>query len=283
MANLINKTSGIKRTTLSMNKRWAVYSSDNFTCRACNKKGYFVYKGVKHGNESNDAPALNIDHVKSLTEGGADIVTNMHTLCAECNSLKGTMGWQEFLSKHYPEHKSILPQVIKETTLLDPMGGRLDPFMAQIEGDWSSMLYRPLPKDDYQAFVCFSIAVRTQAVREDDLFFYGMSRMMCEDFAKTRGLTLNDLEDFMILDNYTVDCRKELKTGMEYESFNHLDTLKKNRSNMQALTFVQEALKEESKAGSNNIMIQQNVYNNIAERHNLAKVVNVVNVAEIIE
>jgi hypothetical protein len=52
---------------------------------------------------------------------------------------------------------------------------------------------------------------------------------------------------------------------------------------MQALTFVQEALKEESKAGSNNIMIQQNVYNNIAERHNLAKVVNVVNVAEIIE
>lgn len=274
MANLINKTSGIKRTTLSMHKRWAVYSNDNFTCRACNKKGYFVYKGVTHGSNEFEAPMLNIDHIQSLTEGGADIVTNMHTLCADCNSLKGTMSWQEFLSKHYPEHKSLLPSLVKETVgIKDALGGRLDPLMAQVEGDWSSLLYRPLPKDNYEAFVCFSIAVRTQVVREDDLFFYGMSRMMCEDFAKNRGLTMKDLEDFMTKDTYTADCRKELKTGMEYESFNHLDTLKKNRSNMQALTFVNEALKEDTGSKGNNIMIQQNVYNNILERHNIKNII----------
>ena len=53
-----------------------VFTRDNFTCQCCGKR---QRKGV----------SLNADHIKPISMGGRNAVSNLQTLCKYCNSKKG--------------------------------------------------------------------------------------------------------------------------------------------------------------------------------------------------
>lgn len=51
--------------------RWEVWNRDNFTCQVCHSRMF-----------------LEIDHIIPVSKGGANIVSNLQTLCANCNGRK---------------------------------------------------------------------------------------------------------------------------------------------------------------------------------------------------
>lgn len=66
------------RKQISSNLRWKIWERDNFTCQIC---------GVRRN--------LTIDHIVPVNAGGTDDPDNLQTLCASCNSKKGTRSPEE--------------------------------------------------------------------------------------------------------------------------------------------------------------------------------------------
>lgn len=63
----------------------AVFIRDNFTCQKCGRREVFT--------DSPWLPKLGIlhcDHIIPLSRGGETEISNLQTLCAECNLTKGT-------------------------------------------------------------------------------------------------------------------------------------------------------------------------------------------------
>ena len=61
-----------KKQHIPSSIRWAVWERDNFTCQ-------------KFGKRNN----LSIDHIKPEVKGGKIKLSNLQTLCVNCNSKKG--------------------------------------------------------------------------------------------------------------------------------------------------------------------------------------------------
>ena len=71
--SVISKTK--RRQKISGKVRHAVYLRDNYRCRICGK-----------GDEDYD---LQIDHIKPVSKGGTNDMSNLQTLCEDCNKEKG--------------------------------------------------------------------------------------------------------------------------------------------------------------------------------------------------
>ena len=67
------QTTSVKRVRdVSLKKRTAVLERDNYTCQMCGKNRY---DGVK----------LEVDHIIPVSKGGSDNMSNLQTLCFDCN------------------------------------------------------------------------------------------------------------------------------------------------------------------------------------------------------
>ena len=64
-----------ERQQISGDVRHAVYLRDNYRCRICGK-----------GDKDYD---LQIDHIKPVSKGGTNDMSNLQTLCEDCNKEKG--------------------------------------------------------------------------------------------------------------------------------------------------------------------------------------------------
>jgi hypothetical protein len=64
----------MKRKALSNRQRFEVFKRDSFTCQYCGKSAPDV--------------VLNVDHIKPVSAGGDNEITNLVTSCFECNSGK---------------------------------------------------------------------------------------------------------------------------------------------------------------------------------------------------
>ena len=70
--NKVNQEPSRKsREEISIRRRFLVFKRDHFTCVLCGRSGI----GVK----------LEIDHKTPLSKGGSNDVSNLQTLCFECN------------------------------------------------------------------------------------------------------------------------------------------------------------------------------------------------------
>ncbi len=63
-----------ERAKVTVSVRWAVLARDGFCCRAC---GRSKLKG--------DDIILHVDHIRPIAKGGTSDVSNLQTLCADCN------------------------------------------------------------------------------------------------------------------------------------------------------------------------------------------------------
>lgn len=61
-----------KRQSLSKSLRYDVLKRDNFRCQLC-------------GRTSQDGVKLEIDHIIPISKGGTDDISNLQTLCFDCN------------------------------------------------------------------------------------------------------------------------------------------------------------------------------------------------------
>jgi hypothetical protein len=93
--------------------RLSVYLRDGGKCLNC-------------GAESD----LTLDHLEPLSVGGSSTVSNLITVCADCNSGRGNLPWWEFYPNHVCNHifrvrASPLPEHIIQTRLRtkDPLKG----------------------------------------------------------------------------------------------------------------------------------------------------------------
>lgn len=70
-----------KRTGVPRGIRNEVFKRDNYTCVQC---------GAKKGDKKSDGTivSIEIDHVKPLAKGGTDEMSNLQTLCKDCNRNK---------------------------------------------------------------------------------------------------------------------------------------------------------------------------------------------------
>jgi hypothetical protein len=64
-----------KRKSIKANLRWRVLSRDQFRCTACGAKPPEV--------------ALQLDHITPHSKGGRDHISNLRTLCEQCNVGRG--------------------------------------------------------------------------------------------------------------------------------------------------------------------------------------------------
>jgi hypothetical protein len=71
-----------KRTPVSCSVRWAVFERDGFRCCGCGAKG-----GEK--NAHGYIVKLEVDHKRSVADGGTNDDENLQSLCFECNRGKG--------------------------------------------------------------------------------------------------------------------------------------------------------------------------------------------------
>ncbi len=62
------------RIRLPQEVRKYVFQRDNFQCQSCGKKA--------------SETQLNIDHIIPLAQGGKNDISNLQTLCQNCNSTK---------------------------------------------------------------------------------------------------------------------------------------------------------------------------------------------------
>lgn len=63
-----------RRTDLSPSRRMTVFERDNYTCQYCGRKAPEV--------------VLEIDHIVPVAKGGGNEITNLATICRECNAGK---------------------------------------------------------------------------------------------------------------------------------------------------------------------------------------------------
>jgi 5-methylcytosine-specific restriction endonuclease McrA len=61
------------KTAIPKDMRWIVWERDNFTCVFCGARRY-----------------LHIDHIKPESKGGKTVLSNLQTLCKQCNIKKGS-------------------------------------------------------------------------------------------------------------------------------------------------------------------------------------------------
>jgi 5-methylcytosine-specific restriction endonuclease McrA len=66
------------RKAISERVRYAVFGRDGFRCQAC-------------GRGVNDGIKLTVDHIIPVDWGGTNDISNLHTLCEECN--RGKKAW----------------------------------------------------------------------------------------------------------------------------------------------------------------------------------------------
>ena len=94
------------RKYISERVRYEIFSRDNFRCQAC---GRGAHDGVK----------LSVDHVVPVDWGGTNDVSNLLTLCDECN--RGKKSWVD----------SVPSQVMKEVMGKSSVGKRIEALFDQ--------------------------------------------------------------------------------------------------------------------------------------------------------
>jgi len=67
-----------ERKAINEKMRYQVFSKDNFRCRAC-------------GRSADDDVKLTVDHIQPVDWGGTNDMSNLITLCEECN--RGKKAW----------------------------------------------------------------------------------------------------------------------------------------------------------------------------------------------
>ena len=82
------------RTKISPSRRMAVFERDNFKCQYCGRSAPEV--------------ALEIDHILPVSENGKNDLSNLLTICTECN-----LGKSDLYSKSIEKH--IVRREIQET------------------------------------------------------------------------------------------------------------------------------------------------------------------------
>ena len=65
-------TSAYERGTMTYSLRYDVLKRDNFRCQLC-------------GRSAKDGVRLHVDHIKPVSQGGKTVMSNLRTLCEECN------------------------------------------------------------------------------------------------------------------------------------------------------------------------------------------------------
>lgn len=71
-----------------------IHSINKWMCCGCGCSTPRILLGTHDGN----APEL--DHINPLSKGGTHTMTNVQTLCRDCNILKGDMSMDEFINMH---------------------------------------------------------------------------------------------------------------------------------------------------------------------------------------
>lgn len=74
----------ISKRNITLSMRVKVFERDNYTCQMCGKT---VKDGVK----------LEVDHIKPVSKGGSDDMSNLLTLCFDCNRGKSDKDLENFL------------------------------------------------------------------------------------------------------------------------------------------------------------------------------------------
>ncbi len=64
------------RKRISSQQRWSLAASQSFKCRLCNETL---------------TEYVEVDHIKALSNGGSNALTNLQVLCAECHLRKTTL------------------------------------------------------------------------------------------------------------------------------------------------------------------------------------------------
>ena len=85
-----------ERKAISEKIRYQVFSGDNFRCRAC-------------GSSADDGVKLTVDHIRPVDWGGTNDMTNLLTLCAECN--RGKKAWVDSVPSQNMEEITSKPTV----------------------------------------------------------------------------------------------------------------------------------------------------------------------------
>ena len=67
---------------VSKRMRYAVLERDNFRCVACGKSP-----------KTDESVILHIDHILPKSKGGLSVITNLQTLCRDCNLGKSNIGF----------------------------------------------------------------------------------------------------------------------------------------------------------------------------------------------
>ena len=74
-SNSYTPSSSTDDTVLTDELRIQVFERDNYTCKCCGKK-------TKRGR------SLTVDHIRPVSMGGKSVLSNLQTLCSECNTMK---------------------------------------------------------------------------------------------------------------------------------------------------------------------------------------------------
>lgn len=74
-SNSYTPSSSTDDTVLTDELRIQVFERDNYTCKCCGKK-------TKRGR------SLTVDHIRPISMGGKSVLSNLQTLCSECNTMK---------------------------------------------------------------------------------------------------------------------------------------------------------------------------------------------------
>lgn len=82
--------------SISAYRRRLVYERDDYTCQGCGAKFVALSDGrpsliefsIVRSRKSR-IYGLEIDHVRPVRHGGADLVANLQALCTLCNARKG--------------------------------------------------------------------------------------------------------------------------------------------------------------------------------------------------
>jgi len=77
---------------ISQHERDAGYARDDYTCAYC---GCRVTPGLHTGHHD----AATLDHIITRHAGGADVLSNLVTACASCNSSRGKTTIQKWYRK----------------------------------------------------------------------------------------------------------------------------------------------------------------------------------------
>ena len=82
MKNQFKLATAMKRKPLGKQLRVQVLARDKYRCLMCGR--------------SKDEVSLEVDHVNSVAEGGTDELSNLATLCHDCNSGKSAYRFTDY-------------------------------------------------------------------------------------------------------------------------------------------------------------------------------------------